>query len=78
MMTHAHLPAMMPIEYYMWALIQPGSGLIDSTTIRELFLPTLTSADGISEDLIFPGGMLHDGNVLYLLTNMTTLVEFRG
>ncbi len=28
------------------------------------FLSTLTSADGVSEDLIFPGGMLHDGNVL--------------
>ena len=28
------------------------------------FLSTLTSADGISEDRIFPGGMLHDGNVL--------------
>jgi len=28
------------------------------------FLTTLTSADGISEDRVFPGGMLHDGNVL--------------
>ena len=28
------------------------------------FLTPLTSADGISEDRIFPGGMLHDGNVL--------------
>ena len=41
-----------------------GVGLDRFNYNTESFLPTLTSADGISEDLIFPGGMLHDGNVL--------------
>ena len=31
----------------------------------DTYLPTLTSADGISEDRIFPGGLLHDNNVLF-------------
>ena len=41
-----------------------GVGLDRFNYNTESFLPTLTSSDGISEDLIFPGGMLHDGNVL--------------
>ena len=41
-----------------------GVGIDRFNYNTESFLPTLTSADGISEDLIFPGGMLHDGNVL--------------
>ena len=41
-----------------------GVGIDRFNYNTENFLPVLTSSDGISEDLIFPGGMLHDGNVL--------------
>ena len=44
---------------------EEGVGLDRYNYNTDQFLTTLTNAaDGISEDRIFPGGMLHDGNVL--------------
>ena len=44
---------------------EEGVGIDRYNYNTDQFLSTLTnSADGISEDRIFPGGMLHDGNVL--------------
>ena len=44
---------------------EQGVGLARYNYNTDQFLSTLTNtADGISEDRIFPGGMLHDGNVL--------------
>ena len=44
---------------------EEGVGIARYDYNAGLFLDTLTNAaDGISEDRIFPGGMLHDGNVL--------------
>ena len=44
---------------------EEGVGIDRYNYNTDQFLATLTnSADGISEDRIFPGGMLHDGNVL--------------
>ncbi len=44
---------------------EEGVGIDRYNYNTDQFLDTLTnSADGISEDRIFPGGMLHDGNVL--------------
>ena len=44
---------------------EEGVGIARYNYNTDQFLTTLTnSADGISEDRIFPGGMLHDGNVL--------------
>jgi len=44
---------------------EEGVGLARYDYNTDQFLSTLTNAaDGISEDRIFPGGMLHDGNVL--------------
>ena len=41
-----------------------GVGLDRFNYNTDSFLSILTSSDGITEDRIFPGGMLHDGNVL--------------
>ena len=44
---------------------EEGVGIDRYNYNTDQFLSTLTnSADGISEDRVFPGGMLHDGNVL--------------
>ena len=44
---------------------EEGVGIARYNYNTNQFLSTLTNAaDGISEDRIFPGGMLHDGNVL--------------
>ena len=44
---------------------EEGVGIDRYNYNTDQFLSTLTnSADGISEDRIFPGGMLHDGNIL--------------
>ena len=44
---------------------EQGVGIARYNYNTDQFLSTLTNAaDGISEDRIFPGGMLHDGNVL--------------
>ena len=41
-----------------------GIGIDRYNYNTETYLPTITTADGISDDRIFPGGLLHDNNVL--------------
>ena len=41
-----------------------GVGIDRYNYNTDAYLPILTAADGISEDRIFPGGLLHDNNVL--------------
>ena len=41
-----------------------GVGIDRYNYNTDTYLPILTAADGISEDRIFPGGLLHDNNVL--------------